>query len=1044
VGINRRSTVRLALILCTAVATPAVLARAIWTRLSSQLSVQTDIVGYPTLADFNIERYYERYWLVVGFVPLVTLALFLVLDRFVPGRRARRPRTREAEPDPIRTSASSGWATAGRVALIGAILGVELATVIRREHDWIWTVGLPTTALYGALIAALGRWIRTLPGKDRRERADAANALAAPLLIVGLLGAAAGTRVVGPDREWSFDWLPVWLALALALVPLAWIALQIRAGDAPPTIGRRVALLISGPVAIFLSISALPGALGRMDMFHEGEALAAADLFRDGAFPWRDLIFIHGLLNDVLAPLVGMTVFEDSRWGAAAGGLVLVVPLYWIAVYAFCAYVFRQNWLFLVISQVAVFATVASFDHGEFEFLFGTHLRFLAIPLVLISLIALLRRATAVRAAVFSGLMLIQTILAPEAAIAGVIFFLAVVGYDAIRFQRGLPLRRNFRRTGLTIAFGSIQLAIWCAFLAWYGALDDFFSVYLTFASSHELTGALPLQPSGTEYWLAMYVPPVAALAMLTLIVVQVFGRWQVSAEDWGLGAMALFVLAYYHKFLARADGHVFQVAAVSLPLVLYVVFRAVDAIDRLFDRINMPTHVRIPRRAAIALLLLVTAVSAPSISRTLEALPTRLEATTVSAPTLSSVGFATNDAVDETTIHDFREIARFYLKSDDTVFDFSNTPALFHYILELRPATRYYNVSLAIRRKTQLDLIKELEQNRPKLVFFPGTITGPPIGLPTWDGVSNPIRHYEVSEWILDRYRPVIASHGFLVLIPKSAPSPPVAALRRRLSEPPRTDLLYDRSLPCTWGYVPNFLSAEPKTKGTVLKIEPANDSLLVRGWAADLGARKPAKLVLVALGKRIVGWATPHLSRPDVERYLGGQAFRRSGYEVKVPWRRIVGPNGTPDFSNLRVYGLLYDGRAVGLAHGALAGWQPTAPAPAELTLGAGHFPVLNEAAQGAVDESTADLVSVRVPSFAPYGWLEIESSQPLATNDFIVSAEDNPNDAVTFSTLDRGERRVRVRVGACTQWFGYRDKRLLIRSRVDPHIKAVRLYR
>ena len=68
----------------------------------------------------------------------------------------------------------------------------------------------------------------------------------------------------------------------------------------------------------------------------------------------------------------------------------------------------------------------------------------------------------------------------------------------------------------------------------------------------------------------------------------------------------------------------------------------------------------------------------------------------------------------------------------------------------------------MAIRRKTQRDLIEELEEKKPKLVFYTG-----PVGLPSWDGVSNSVRHYDVSEWILHRYRPVAASHGYTVMVP-------------------------------------------------------------------------------------------------------------------------------------------------------------------------------------------------------------------------------------------------------------------------------------
>ena len=621
----------LALILFAAVATAVVLARAIWSRLSSELSVRTDIVGYPTFANFNIERYFQRYWLVVAFVPLVTLGLFLVLDRIRPGltpagRRdsphdrtgARGHRRRAAagrSPGGLRSSARSSRSSSPMLFQARSRLDLD----DRSSGD--------------ASLRRRDRGRRTLdprpPRHGRLGTVGSGQRAGRTALDPRTLRRGRGTRVVGPDREWSFHWLPAWLALALTLAALGWIAAadapaSRAARNRPPSRDRDLR-----PCGDLPERFLLPGALGGMDMFHEGESPRSrrAPAGRGISLARPDL-HPRPARRCSFASSSGMTIFEDSRWGAAAGEGVLLVPLYWIMVYAFCAYVFRSNWLFLLASQVAVFAGVAGIAASEFDFLFGTELRFLPLPLVLISLIALLRRATAARAALFAGIALIQSILSPEAAIAAVIFFLAVVAYEAVGFQRRLPLRQHFRRTGLTLAFGSVQLAVWCAFLAWHGALDDFFNVYLTFSSSHELTGGIPLQPTGADgYWLAMYVPPAAALVMLGLVVALAVRRQRISADDWGVAAMALFVLAYYHKFLTRPDAaHAFQVAAVSLPLVLYVGFRFVDAMDHLLTRIELPTSdLRIPRPATIAALVLVAAMNAPVIGRTLESLPTRL-----------------------------------------------------------------------------------------------------------------------------------------------------------------------------------------------------------------------------------------------------------------------------------------------------------------------------------------------------------------------------------------------------------------------------------
>jgi hypothetical protein len=52
--------------------------------------------------------------------------------------------------------------------------------------------------------------------------------------------------------------------------------------------------------------------------------------------------------------------------------------------------------------------------------------------------------------------------------------------------------------------------------------------------------------------------------------------------------------------------------------------------------------------------------------------------------------------------------------------------------------------------------------------------------------------------------------------------------------------------------------------------------------------------------------------------------------------------------------------------------------------------------------------------------------------------------PERGISLKTLDRGERKIRVLAGACSQWHGYRSRRLYLISGSGADIKAVRLYR
>ena len=73
----------------------------------------------------------------------------------------------------------------------------------------------------------------------------------------------------------------------------------------------------------------------------------------------------------------------------------------------------------------------------------------------------------------------------------------------------------------------------------------------------------------------------------------------------------------------------------------------------------------------------------------------------------------------------------------------------------------------MAIRQRTQSDLIGELERRRPKLVVYASST----FGLPSWDGIGNPVRHYDVSQYLLDHYRPLLLSHGYLLMARNGSP---------------------------------------------------------------------------------------------------------------------------------------------------------------------------------------------------------------------------------------------------------------------------------
>jgi hypothetical protein len=106
---------------------------------------------------------------------------------------------------------------------------------------------------------------------------------------------------------------------------------------------------------------------------------------------------------------------------------------------------------------------------------------------------------------------------------------------------------------------------------------------------------------------------------------------------------------------------------------------------------------------------------------------------------------------------------------------------------------------------------LAELREDAPGVVVFNAT-----DGIPAWDEIPNTVRHYEISDFLLDRYRPVVFAGGNLLMLRKDLELPPGWPDALDLSVRPVLDNLYFRTFPCDWRYAPNFLDVDPRPTET------------------------------------------------------------------------------------------------------------------------------------------------------------------------------------------------------------------------------------
>ena len=212
--------------------------------------------------------------------------------------------------------------------------------------------------------------------------------------------------------------------------------------------------------------------------------------------------------------------------------------------------------------------------------------------------------------------------------------------------------------------------------------------------------------------------------------------------------------------------------------------------------------------------------------------------------------------------------------------------------------------------------LTSELQRSKPKVVVFNDQTNG----LPEWDGIANMVRHYDVSQYILDHYSPLVDIDGQLIMLRSDLMA--AASPLPQLSGTSLTSGLYFDAPACDWGDVPNFLRVpgEPSPTTTVrLSTHVITDRLrLVSGWALDDASLQPAREVLAVSGGRVVATTVPDIARADVARSLKSNDVLLSGFSLVLP----------PSQSAVQLYALNRDDTVTPLPLSSSVGAEVVAP--------------------------------------------------------------------------------------------------------------------
>jgi hypothetical protein len=783
------------------------------------LDVSTSVIGYPIFANFNYLVYGYRYQAVAIVFPVVLIVSAYLGHALLRVGPARNPSSlawfEQGDGVPARFDSLRG---PGRAAVIGGVLGLELSVL------WEPDKGVAAAVMAaGAGVAFLSAWIvdRLRFNGARRVPPRAAFVIVGAVVSVfGLWCFSRVTRVtvVETGAIVKYPWLPWWVALLAsgAAAFALWIASRRLTLD---EVEAKAVWFIAPIVVLFAFFAMVSSGLGILDFFHFGEALGGANLtFSRGYFPWRDLYFIHGLMKDAMLPAIGLAVIDKSVWGMVSGRELLENAAFWIGNYFLLRALLRNRSLLAFVITLVAAATAYQPLTGLLAIGVG---RFILQGYLLALFTVYLVKRTWGWAIAFGLLLVVQAIVTPESLYTVVCCGFVLVAYDLAHPEGRRWFANRFLMTRRVALVGLVGGAAFVGWLAVNGALGAYIGYFQTFAKDHALTGAIPVTlPSSWLFRFEMYVLPISVVLGLLYCGWRLIGRRNLVDEEWAALAALLFAGIYYTKFLSRADWHLADSWSMAIPVMLYMAVRLLDAAavacSRAASRLSAAWRSDAALRTGLRLgslgvaLLVFGAYNANIIVSRLTSVKSRLAVSTQYPVVSPRYGYGSTPPQIATLSAALASVRG----AQTSVFDFTNSPAIFSFFFDKPSPTRFFHVSMAIQLEAQKQLVDELAATQPDVVAY----NSGKGGLPAWDAFDVPegdrssaiyseVRHYAVSNYILDNYTPYIVADGYSLFVRNGLT--PDRDLRARddaaLVGPPP---------PCEWGFSPAFLAPAGRSR--------------------------------------------------------------------------------------------------------------------------------------------------------------------------------------------------------------------------------------
>lgn len=1022
----------------------ALLCVIVWLMRSRSLGRPLDIVAWVTYADYNFPSAILRYRLEADAFPVLAILIYLVISRWGP-LRARRVGDRVSEervaPDAVEAGSPKPLAIWAPSRSLAATLARTLPPAL--FLGWCARPGFGGLPISRALLWFLlsvgyigvvcgGGWL--LARHDRRRNwplvdwVSAANAFACPVAaFAGLwwLSHTAAVRLVdGSIRHWR--WVPIWFAALAVVAVWGWSGRQLKRGRSPLWLESRVRVAVLGAVAMYILTAALAQPPQFFQGFDDAQLMTFARLLQDGYFPWRDFVMAHGPLDDLLQPLVGFSLFQNSVWGANAGTAAVVLPLCWVCVYWLGVWVARPGSPFVLAPLVWAASGLGPLDP-----------RFLFVPLTLILLGCALARPTRFRLAALTTALFLNALATPESGFVVIGSVIALIAADLAAPAASRRLLAQLPRTTTFAVTGAVLTAAWAVFLAAEGALHGFIQYFQFFLSQHTAQSFIVPAISSLQSWMFAAMK-LFAVAVILAVAWRVRHRLRLTPVAGVAFASAIAAALYGEQAVGRMDTqHTAYSLQMALPLFMICVWWILARLDSLVDlravvRLRPNLHMPFSIRNSMTILAVaIFALATSAVASSFEAAPSRTLFAGHRPTIVGPIGYMKSGAIPSHELTDWRKIVSTYATPQAPFLDMTNSTGYFYYLLRLKPASMFTSLGTALNPAADTILRNNVKASQPPLVTYSSDFTG----LTSWDGVADNVRNYLTSQYVLSHWTPILKSHGMLFLIRNNLlrkhPTVP------HLSEPPITTNLYNSVPSCGWGDAPNFLQSTPVGPSVTVsaRVTKMRWIVTVTGWAFDGAAGKPPREVVILAGSKVEAVVPTNIAEPSIATKLQTQAATYSGFSAT--YTTVAG-------GPVSAYAFTADG-ALHLLPGATAG------APTLTSIKLPRRPALRVGAPGEGSLQYPTWAPVRVTAFKlPSG---AASRFPLATfhaggkiGTSQLTLSDTPggttNATITATALPITGADLPIRVGSCLQWRGYHARTLYLTQQGGVPITSLRL--